>query len=137
MNQQRCKGANANMKKRTKPTTSKRATTATKKAGQRTKTTIKRNAQRPTEERTPLAELPVTKKDAVLRLLQREDGATLPEVMTATGWQAHSVRGFISGTLRKKLGLTIERVKCNDETAYRVVTAGPGQSLNPRGKQTS
>ncbi len=62
-----------------------------------------------------------SKKDLVLRLLQRETGATLTELMTATGWQAHSVRGFISGSLRKKLGLTIERLKDANEPTYRAV----------------
>jgi hypothetical protein len=40
-----------------------------------------------------------------------------------TGWQAHSVRGFISGTLRKKQGITIELVKDAKEPTYRVATA--------------
>ena len=48
-----------------------------------------------------------SKKDIVISLLQRENGATLGDLMSAMGWQAHSVRGFISGTLRKKLGLTV------------------------------
>jgi hypothetical protein len=42
--------------------------------------------------------------------------------MTSTGWQAHSVRGFISGTLRKKLGLNIETVKDASEPTYQAVT---------------
>ena len=40
-------------------------------------------------------------------MMRRKDGATLAEIMQATGWQAHTVRGFMAGTL-KKMGLTVE-----------------------------
>lgn len=50
-----------------------------------------------------------TKKEAVLALLRRDDGANLGEIEAATGWQRHSVRGFLSGTVKKKLGLTLEQ----------------------------
>lgn len=42
-----------------------------------------------------------------MQLLTAANGATLPELMQAVEWQAHSVRGYISGTLKKKLGLVI------------------------------
>jgi hypothetical protein len=71
----------------------------------------------PAHETTVLARQ--CKKDLVLALLQRDEGATLSEIMTATGWQAHSVRGFISGTLRKKLGLTVALLRTDDATRYR------------------
>ena len=62
-----------------------------------------------------------SKKAQVLELLRRPDGATLKDIMKATGWQAHSVRGFISGSLGKKMGLNVESFKCPDgERAYRV-----------------
>lgn len=48
-----------------------------------------------------------TKIARVVTLLRSEAGATLAEIIEATGWQAHSVRGAISGTLKKKLGLTV------------------------------
>lgn len=49
-----------------------------------------------------------TKQALLVDLLKRKTGATIDEVIKATGWQAHSVRGAISGTLKKKLGLTVE-----------------------------
>jgi hypothetical protein len=52
-----------------------------------------------------------SKTAKVLDLLKRSSGVTLKELMKATGWQAHSVRGFISGTLGKKMGLTVASVK--------------------------
>jgi len=48
---------------------------------------------------------------------------TLAEIMKATGWQAHSVRGFISGALGKKMGLTVESTKREDgERVYTLVS---------------
>jgi hypothetical protein len=62
-----------------------------------------------------------SKTATVLDLLKRPDGATLQGIMKATGWQAHSVRGFISGTLGKKMGLTVASVKEEDgERRYSI-----------------
>lgn len=49
-----------------------------------------------------------------LGLLKRSGGATGADLMKATGWQAHSVRGFISGVLGKKMGLTVTSTKADD-----------------------
>ena len=57
----------------------------------------------------------------MIDLMCRSQGATLPEIMELTGWQAHTVRGFISGTLIKRLGLNVESFRSNEkERTYRV-----------------
>jgi hypothetical protein len=62
-----------------------------------------------------------SKKAIVLEMLRRPEGATLHEIMSVTGWMAHSVRGFISGTLSKKMGLKVESRKRPDgERAYQL-----------------
>ena len=62
-----------------------------------------------------------SKKAIVLELLRRKEGATLAEIRKATGWQNHSIRGFISGTT-KKMGLKVESTKRGDERVYQIVS---------------
>ena len=62
-----------------------------------------------------------SKTEKILALLKRSGGVTLKELMTATGWQAHSVRGFLSAAVGKKMGLTVVSAKEKDgERNYSV-----------------
>ena len=59
-----------------------------------------------------------SKTAKVVDLLKRSGGATLKEILRTTGWQAHSVRGFISGHLGKKMGLSVRSFKRDGERVY-------------------
>jgi hypothetical protein len=62
-----------------------------------------------------------TKTDKVLGLLKQSGGVTLQELVKATGWQPHSVRGFLSGTIGKKMGTPVEPFKgVEGDRCYRL-----------------
>ncbi len=62
-----------------------------------------------------------SKTATVLALLRRKDGATTAELLKATGWQPHSLRGFLSGAVKKKMGLDVASTKREDgERSYSI-----------------
>jgi len=62
-----------------------------------------------------------SKQAQVIAMLRMPEGTTIPQICTATGWQAHTVRGMLSGVFKKKLGLTIVSVKTDaGDRAYRI-----------------
>ena len=88
---------------------------AAKKKGAHGKATSKARNSRTKHSR------PGSKKDVVLQLLRLKEGATIAEIAKATEWQNHSIRGFLSGTVSKKMGLAVESVKNEaGERTYRI-----------------
>jgi Protein of unknown function (DUF3489) len=67
-----------------------------------------KGARKPSRQRKAAAPRLGTKTAKILALLRRSSGATLQELRKATGWQAHSVRGFLSGTLKKRMGQCVD-----------------------------
>lgn len=87
------------------------------------KTSKDRVSDRPPKSRT--AKAATSKAEQILKKLGTPKGVTIPQMMEATGWQAHSVRGFLSGVVRKKLGQgLVSEVGKDRLRRYRIV-AGP------------
>jgi hypothetical protein len=63
-----------------------------------------------------------SKQASLIALLLRPEGATLEALMQASGWQQHSVRGFLAGVVRKKLGLELVSTKAESGRTYRIVS---------------
>jgi hypothetical protein len=73
-----------------------------------------------------------TKQAKMIEMLKRPEGATVEQIAEATGWQHHTIRGAISGALKKKLSLTVEVTRTREvgpnktgakgsSTTYRIV----------------
>jgi hypothetical protein len=77
-------------------------------------------APAPAEASSADADAPKGKLGVLVALLSRREGATLKAMMAATGWQAHSVRGALSGALKKKRGLAVESEKSSHGRLYRI-----------------
>jgi Protein of unknown function (DUF3489) len=80
-----------------------------------------------------------TKQALMIDMLKRPEGATVEQIAAATGWQHHTIRGAISGALKKKLGLTVEATRTREvgpnktgakgsSTVYRIAGSGPAAS---------
>jgi outer membrane biosynthesis protein TonB len=116
-------------KKASKPASKKASKPAAKKQPKATKKAAKpapkqqTNAAGKPASKPKAAAVPreFSKKQIVLDLLSRKDGATMAEIAKATNWQNHSIRGFVSGTLMKKMDLPVESFKnAGGERCYKI-----------------
>ena len=80
---------------------------------------------------------PGSKQSRVIAMLQSPAGATIAAIMQATGWQQHSVRGFLAGVVRKRLKLKLGSKKVDGTRVYRVATGDSGKPGARRSKRQS
>jgi hypothetical protein len=80
---------------------------------------------------------PGSKQSRVIAMLQSPAGATIAAMMQATGWQQHSVRGFLAGVVRKRLKLKLGSKKVDGARVYLVATGDSGMPRPRRSKRQS
>ena len=95
-----------------------------KRSGAKKAATVSAKATKASSDRVK----PDSKQDRIVALLQRPEGATLDALVKETEWQKHSVRGFLAGTVRKKLKLPLLSEKIDGVRTYRIGTAKAGKT---------
>jgi hypothetical protein len=80
---------------------------------------------------------PETKHARILAMLRAPAGATIAAIMTATEWQQHSVRGFLAGVVRKKLGLNLVSESTDKGRVYRIKDSNASSGTADRAKQAA
>jgi hypothetical protein len=80
---------------------------------------------------------PDTKHARIVAMLRAPGGATIAAIMTATEWQQHSVRGFLAGVVRKKLGLNLVSEPTDKGRVYRIKDGTASSAASNRAKQAA
>ena len=104
---------------------------ATKKRAPASKAKPARRSHRSASESQPRPEAMTrtgTKQSRAIAMLRSAKGASIAALMATTGWQQHSVRGFLAGVVRKRLGLELKSSKVNGSRLYRILGPTSAQS---------
>jgi hypothetical protein len=113
---------------------SSKSKASTRKVPRTTSKSKPRSQAAPSTPKTPTR--PDTKHARIIAMLRTPAGATIAAIMTATEWQQHSVRGFLAGVVRKKLGLNLVSEQADKGRIYRIkdkASSGPADRV----KQTA
>jgi hypothetical protein len=118
-------------RKKAKPTSKRSATTsrdkkATTVAGAPAKAAPSEPRSRVDAKPPRTTKRPSTKQETVLGMLRQPNGTTVAAITKATGWQQHSVRGFLAGVVKKKLKLKLKSEMVDDGRVYSIAKAGAG-----------
>jgi hypothetical protein len=101
------------------------------------KTTKGRSRSRSAPESSKTAARPDTKHARIIKMLRAPTGTTIAAIMTATEWQQHSVRGFLAGVVRKKLGLNLVSEQTDKGRVYRIKDGKASSAAADRAKQAA
>jgi hypothetical protein len=107
-----------------------------------TRSTARKTAKPPSRKRSAPASSrraagPETKHARIIAMLRTPTGTTIAALMTATDWQQHSVRGFLAGVVRKKLGLNLVSEQTDKGRVYRIRDGKPSPEAADRAKQAA
>ena len=117
----------------TKPKTKPKA--ATRSTARKTAKPASRKRSAPASSRS--AARPATKHARIIAMLRTPAGATIAAIITATDWQQHSVRGFLAGVVRKKLGLNLVSEQTDKGRVYRIKDGKASSAAADRAKQAA
>ena len=103
---------------------SAKSTSAKKRMVASSATPAAKPAQQPTGDVNAQKGDPGSKQSRVIAMLQSPAGSTIAAMMKDTGWQQHSVRGFLAGVVRKRLNLKLTSMKVDGERIYQIASGG-------------
>src|ERR1700686_2294588 len=99
------------------------------------KSSKSKSRRRPTPASSKSAARPATKHARIIAMLRTPAGATIASLITSTQWQQHSVRGFLAGVVRKKLGLNLVSEQTDKGRVYPIKDGKASPAAADRAKQ--